>query len=270
MTLKTIAFHSSRGGTGKTVIATNLATIWAKKGLRIALLDLDFRAPSLAGAFSKVITNSPKYWLNDYISGRCKIEEALIDITSAYKFKGKLFLGLANPSIEAIRSTMDKSRSWEVSAVKRLFSMREKLSKKMNIDYIIFDTSPGLQYSSVNAVVSSDTAIIVTTNDEVDLEGSKNLIENLYMELDKKPVILINKIFPQTNQAAKNTEKEVINKIERQLKSPIVASILCYCDVLQAKRTSILAIEKPNHPFIKDLDTIAKTLFLTNKLNLDE
>ena len=104
----------------------------------------------------------------------------------------------------------------------------------------------------------------------IDNSGSKNLIENLYMELDKKPVILINKIFPQTNQAAKNTEKEVINKIERQLKSPIVASILCYCDVLQAKRTSILAIEKPNHPFIKDLDTIAKTLFLTNKLNLDE
>ncbi len=57
---KTLAFHSSRGGTGKTVIATNLATIWAKKGLKIALLDLDFRAPSLAGTFSKAIKKQPK------------------------------------------------------------------------------------------------------------------------------------------------------------------------------------------------------------------
>lgn len=270
MNSKTIAFHSSRGGTGKTVIASNLAAIWAKKGLRIALIDLDFRAPSLAGAFSKVITKPPEFWLNDFIAGQCKIKEALVDISSAYKLKGKLFLGLANPSVEAIQSTINKSRSWEVSAVKRLFSMRETLSEKMHMDYIILDTSPGLQYSSVNAVVSSDTAIIVTTNDEVDLKGSRNLIQNLYMELDKKPVILVNKIFPETINTSKNTEKELINKIEKQLKSPILASILCYCDVLQAKRTTILAIEKPNHPFIKNLETIAKTLFLTNKLNLEK
>jgi septum site-determining protein MinD len=270
MKTKTIAFHSSRGGTGKTVIASNLATIWAKKGLKVALLDLDFRAPSLAGSFSKAIKKQPNCWLNDFISGRCKIEQTLIDVTATYGLKGKLFLGLANPSIEAIRSTMDKSRSWEVSAVKRLFSMRKTLFNKMKMDYIILDTSPGLQYSSVNAVVSSDTAIIVTTNDEVDIEGSKNLIENLYIELDKKPVVLINKIFPETTPTTKSTEKELINKIEKYLKSPIVASILCYCDVLQAKRTTILAIEKPNHPFIKNLETIAKTLFLTNKLNLDE
>ena len=270
MTTKIIAFHSSRGGTGKTVIATNLATIWAKKGLKIALLDLDFRAPSLAGAFSKAIKKQPDYWLNDFISGRCKIEQALIDVTSVYGLKGKLFLGLANPSIEAIRDTMDKSRAWEVSAVKRLFSMRKTLFKEMDMDYIILDTSPGLQYSSINAVVSSDIAIIVTTNDEVDLKGSKNLIENLYIELDKKPVVLINKIFPETQTPTKTTEKEIINKIEKQLKSPIVAAILCYCDVLQAKRTTNLAIEKPNHPFIKNIETIAKTLFLTNKLKLGE
>ena len=270
MTTKTLAFHSSRGGTGKTVIATNLAAIWAKKGLKIALLDLDFRAPSLAGAFSNAIEKQPKYWLNDFISGRCKIEQTLIDVTNFYGLKGKFFLGLANPSIEAIRNTIDKSRSWEVSAVKRLFSMRKTLFKKFNMDYIILDTSPGLQYSSINAVVSSDIAIIVTTNDEVDLKGSKNLIENLYIELDKKPVVLINKIFPETQTQIKDTEKEIIKKIEKQLKSPIITSMLCYCDVLQAKRTSIIAIEKPKHPFVKNLEMMAKTLFLANKLNIEE
>ena len=198
MTTKILAFHSSRGGTGKTVIATNLAVIWANKGLKIALLDLDFRAPSLASAFSKAIKKSPDCWLNEFLSGRCKINQILIDVSSMYELKGKLYLGLANPSIEAIRNTMDKSRAWEVSAVKRLFSMRKTLFKEMEIDYIILDTSPGLQYSSINAVVSSDISILITTNDEVDLLGTKNLIDYLYLELEKNHIVLINKLFPET------------------------------------------------------------------------
>jgi septum site-determining protein MinD len=269
MTKKTIVLHSSRGGTGKTIIATNLAIIWAKTGLNIALLDLDFRAPSLAGAFSKTIKKQPKYWLNDFLLGRCKIEQALIDVTSTYKIKGKLLIGLANPSIEAIRNTMDKSRAWEVSAVKRLFSIQKTLFKQNNIDYIILDTSPGLQYSSINAVVSSDISIIVTTNDEVDLRGTRNLIEDLYIELDKNPIVLINKVFPETQTPTKQNQKELIAKIENQLESPIITTIPCYCDVLQAKRTSIIAIEKPNHPFTRNLEKIAKTLFLTDKIILE-
>jgi hypothetical protein len=83
-------------------------------------------------------------------------------------------------------------------------------------------------------------------------------------------MVLINKVFPETQTPKNKIEKEIISKIEKQLKSPIIAAILCYCDVLQAKRTSILAIEKPNHPFVKNLETIAKTLFLTDKLNFKE
>ena len=52
---KIIAIHSSRGGTGKTTIAANLTATFAQGGLNITLLDLDFRAPSLFGVFSKGI-----------------------------------------------------------------------------------------------------------------------------------------------------------------------------------------------------------------------
>lgn len=270
MTTKTLTFHSSRGGTGKTVIATNLAAIWAKKGLKIALLDFDFRAPSLAGGFSKVIKEMPNCWLNDYISGRCKINQSLIDVSGIFGLKGELHIGLANPSIEAIRNTMDKSRAWEVSAVKRLFSMRKTLFKEMKIDYIILDTSPGLQYSSINAVVSSDISIIITTNDEVDLLGTKRLIEELYLELEKNPIVLINKIFPETRLLTEQNQKKLISEIENQLESPIITTIPCYCEVLRAKRTSIIAIEKPNHPFTKNLEKIAKTLFLADKIMLEK
>ena len=122
MRKKVLSIHSSRGGTGKTVIATNLAAIYAIKGLNVALLDLDFRAPSLVDVFSKGIREPVRHWLNDFLDGRCKAEQALTDVSKAYGLKGKLLLGLANPAIEAIRNTMEKSRAWEVTAVKKLFS----------------------------------------------------------------------------------------------------------------------------------------------------
>ncbi|MEJ2724265.1 MAG: P-loop NTPase, partial [Deltaproteobacteria bacterium] len=61
---KAISIHSSLGGTGKTVIAVNLAVILAKKGFKIAILDLDFRAPSLATVFSEGFETPVKCWLN--------------------------------------------------------------------------------------------------------------------------------------------------------------------------------------------------------------
>ena len=116
------------------------------KGLNVALLDLDFRAPSLATVFSKGIRDPVRHWLNDFLDGRCTVEQALINVSEAYGLKGRLLIGLANPAIEAIRNTMEKSRAWEVTAVKKLFSLRSTLFNDMNIDCCIFDTSPGVQY----------------------------------------------------------------------------------------------------------------------------
>jgi MinD-like ATPase involved in chromosome partitioning or flagellar assembly len=255
---KVISIHSSRGGTGKTVIATNLAAIYAKKGLNVAILDLDFRAPSLAGVFP--IRNPVRCWLNDVLDGRCAAEQAFVDVSSRFGLKGKLLVGYSNPSIDAIRSLMDKSRSWEVTAVKRLFALRSKLFTDQEIDYCIFDTSPGVQYTSMNAVVSSDIPVIVATSDSLDLEGVKNMLVELYDAFAKKPVVLINKIFPETRVGLNEKQSDSLSRMEKVLKHPIIGVIPCFCDVLRSERSSLLAIENPNHPFIKSLEEIAEKL----------
>lgn len=257
---KVISIHSSRGGTGKTLIATNLAVVYANKGLNVALLDLDFRAPSLSTVFSKGIKMPVQYWLNNYLDGQCTAKQALIDVSKAYNLKGRLLVGLANPAIEAIRNIMEKSRSWEVTAVKKLFSLRSTLIDEMNVDYCIFDTSPGIQYSSINAVISSNISIIVTTMDSLDMKGVKNMLVELYDVFDKKTVILINKVFPETRAWSSEKQREMTGVMERMLKHSVVNVIPCYCDVLQADRASFLAIDKPFHPFLKDLAVVAEKL----------
>src|SRR5919204_4516669 len=74
-----IAFHSYKGGTGKTTIAANLAALLAKKGHRVFLLDLDVYAPSLHSYFDK----EPKRWINDFLNGTAEVGDVIMDLTSA-------------------------------------------------------------------------------------------------------------------------------------------------------------------------------------------
>lgn len=270
MKKKAISIHSSRGGTGKTVVATNLAAIYAIKGLNVALLDFDFRAPSLVDVFSRGIRDPVRHWLNDFLDGRCKADQALTDVSEVYGLKGKLLLGLANPAIEAIQNIMEKSRAWEVTAVKRLFSLRSALFNDMDIDYCILDTSPGVQYTSINAVVGSDISVVVTTLDSLELKGLENMLTELYDAFGKKTVILINKVFPETRVWPSDEQKNLISEMEKVLKHPIIGVIPCYCDVLQAKRTSLLTVDDPYHPFLRNLKEVAEKLGVGIKKNLEE
>jgi septum site-determining protein MinD len=260
MNPKAISIHSSRGGTGKTVIATNLAVILANRGFNVALLDLDFRAPSLATVFSEAIETPVKCWLNDFLNGKCTPEETLIDVSGKYLLKGRLLVGMANPAMEAVRNIMEKSRAWEVTAVKKLFSLLSTIFNNMRLDFCISDTSPGMQYSSINAIVSSDISLVITTLDSLDLKGTEDMLVELYDGLDKKTVVLVNKFSPQTRIKSSGINGSLANKLERILKHPVIGVIPCYCDVLQTERTTLLAVEKPNHPFILNLEEVAEKL----------
>jgi MinD-like ATPase involved in chromosome partitioning or flagellar assembly len=257
---KVIAFHSSRGGTGKTTIATNLAITYLSKGLNIALLDLDFRAPSLFSIFSNVLQVPVKNWLNDFMLNKCTLEQTLIDVSEEYGSSGKLFLGLANPALESIRSMTGRSRAWEVSAAKKLFSIRTTLFNDMHIDYCILDTSPGIQYSSINAVVSSDVTAIVTTLNPVDIKGVKTMLTEFYDEFEKNAVVLINKVFPQTRIWSESKLNELADQMEETFEHTVIGTIPCYCDVLEANRGSFLVVEQPHHPFLADLQEVANKL----------
>jgi len=257
---KCISIHSYKGGTGKTIIATNLAAILALKGFNVALLDLDLRAPSLYGTFASSVDSSYDCFLNTYLDGRCEAENSIIDISKKLGSKGRFFVGLANPDINAISAMANKSKAWEVSSVKRLFNLRKKLLTDLKVDYVLIDTSPGVQYNSINAIVSSDLSIVITTNDSVDLQGTSSMLHELYEQFDRKAVILVNKVFP--NQKSQFTDFKVTatQKAEKILGHRIMSIIPCYCEILEGDRSKIIAIEKPSHPFVKDLEVVIQKL----------
>jgi septum site-determining protein MinD len=250
---KIIAVHSYKGGTGKTSLAANLAATYARRGKKVCLMDLDFRAPSLHAIFT---AQKAEYWLNDYLNGVCDIDRVLVDVSREHGNDGKLFVALANPSTEAIRDMTAKDRKWEMKALGRLLSLRSSLLNDKDLDYIIFDTSPGLQYSSINAIVTADLVLVVTSLDASDIKGSQRMTRELYDLFEKKTGILVNKVI-----ADYLSSPEEAKKFNKHLKSvhslPILATIPCFCDVLRAAGDFIFSEEKPDHPFTENLNALA-------------
>lgn len=249
---KIIAVHSYKGGTGKTSLSVNLAASYARRGKKVCLMDLDFRAPSLHTLFKNL---KSEYWLNDYLNGICEIDKVLVDAGKDY-INGKLVVALANPSTEAIRDMTAKDRKWEMKALGRLLSLRSSLLNGGVLDCIILDTSPGLQYSSINAIVTADVVLVVTSLDASDVDGSRRMTSELYDLFEKKTGILVNKVIAEY-LSSEQERKEFDKQIKNIYSLPVLATIPCFCDVLRAKGDRIFSEEKPNHPFTKTLDELA-------------
>jgi len=253
---KIIAIHSYKGGTGKTLLAVNLAALYANQGKSVCLLDLDFRAPSLQAVFK---VHNAEYWLNDYLNGVCEIKKTLKDFSLTHVRRGKFLVGFANPSTEAIREMTAKDRKWEMKALGRLLSLKTSLLNDMQLDYVIFDTSPGLQYSSINAIVSADLALVVSGMDISDIKGTQRMIDELYDLFEKKTGLVMNKVFVEILQS-KTHRADLAKQLMNSYNLPLIEMIPCFCDILREGGTKIFATENPEHPFIKTLDRVATTI----------
>ncbi len=228
------------------MLSVNLAMIFADKGKKVCLLDLDLRAPSLSSTFN----NNKRYWVNDYLNKACKVENILTDCTPKYIKSGRLFVGLADPSTEAIREITSKDRKWEMKALGRLLSLKEHLLKEMNFDYVICDSSPGLQYSSINTIVVADLVLVITSIDQSDVDGTQRMIHDLYDLYEKKTGIVVNKV-PETILSGKTHLKLDTHHL------PIVNIVPCSCDVLQSGGEYLFAFEKTEHTVTQSLREIA-------------
>ncbi|HRE91454.1 MAG TPA: AAA family ATPase, partial [Myxococcota bacterium] len=70
-----IAIASGKGGVGKTHLTVSLAVLFARRGLRVLVIDADM---GLANA-DLLLDVEPERGLSDVARGRCSVEEALVE-----------------------------------------------------------------------------------------------------------------------------------------------------------------------------------------------
>jgi chromosome partitioning protein len=211
---KCIAFHSYKGGTGKTTIASNFAALLAKKGYKVFLLDLDVYAPSMQSYFKK----EPKKWINDYLYANAELDDVLLDLTPTISEKnydgaknknhanGRLWVAFSNSKKEEIYKLeggtgggggAGKQDTSKIQLLRRFILLREQLISQYDADYIIIDTSPGIRYWSINALAVADTLFLTLKMGDLDIEGTRKMADEIYGSFTKfgaKSYLLLNRV----------------------------------------------------------------------------
>jgi chromosome partitioning protein len=259
---RTLAFHSYKGGTGKTTLVANIAANYAMRGMNVCLFDFDLYAPSLTTYFRK----TPELYLNDFLAGEAEMSDILVDVSSELGLKGKVLLGLSSAKKEDVHEIeIHHDMKWQFKALRRFLAAKKELFQDFEMDYIILDTSPGIRYWSVNAIAAADLLFLIMKGHEMDIVGTKKMIEDTYDSLTKfgsRKFIILNKIpgaspLPKYQGEYNEWEKD----IQQELGTQVLGSIPCFCDVQFNKHEFLSIITMADHPFSKYVITVA------NKIN---
>ena len=293
-----IAFHSYKGGTGKTTIACNLAAMLAFKGYNVSLLDLDVYAPSLHSYFDC----NPDKWINDLLFENSDLREIMVDMTPALtkytaegndKKLGKLLVGFSNPQKEEIYKLEGsiKTANANIQLLRRFVQLREDLISDYDSDYVILDTSPGIRYWSINSLAVADVLFLTLKYGDLDIEGTIKMAKDIYGSFTKfgsKSFLLLNRVagycFPRAHALSSQPEKSNNNNsiiqvpeeapielaaikdelgsdtfLSAQTRMEMISSIPCYCDIQFKKKEFLTVLQHPDHPFAKQLEHLAMT-----------
>jgi chromosome partitioning protein len=214
-----IAFHSYKGGTGKTTIASNLSAYLAKQGFKVVLLDLDLYSPSLHTYFKTTAKKS----INDYLySSYSNVQDIIADLSFAVSYDkktsdldkvdqfvtnnsyglqksmtGRFLVGFSNSNMENLQRLDVSGIDSQKHFFRKLVMFRDQIISKFNPDYIILDTSPGIRFWSLNALAISDIFFLTLKVGDIDINGTKIMIKEIYesfINSGTKSFLLWNKV----------------------------------------------------------------------------
>ncbi len=248
---KIISTHSFRGGTGKSNTTANLAVLTAKAGYRVGVIDTDIQSPGIHVLFrmeESVITKS----LNDYLWGRCRIEEAAYDVTE--RSVGDIREDGERPRLFLIPSSLKTGEIAKILRegydVGRLNDGFQDLLKDLQLDFLFVDTHPGVNEETLLSIAVSDTLILIVRPDQQDFQGTAVTVE-LARKLEVPEMfIVINKVPAGTDPTALRVQVELLFDADVQAVLPL--------SIEMARNASgdIFCNRFPDHPLTQELKAI--------------
>jgi MinD-like ATPase involved in chromosome partitioning or flagellar assembly len=233
-----ISIHSFRGGTGKSNTTANIATLLAMSGRRVGVIDTDITSPGIHVLFG-VNADELGFTLNDYLWGKCSIEQAAHDVTTqlGQAITGKVFL--VPSSMKAGEISRVLKEGYDVGLLNDGFN---QVIDDLNLDVLMIDTHPGLNEETLLSIAISDALVIVMRPDSQDYQGTSVTVD-VARRLDvPRLLLMINKVPAVFDAAATKARAEQIYQCE-------VAAVIPHSDDLMALASSgIFVLRFPEHP----------------------
>jgi MinD-like ATPase involved in chromosome partitioning or flagellar assembly len=247
---KIISVHSFRGGTGKSNTTANISALLAMDGSRVGVVDTDIASPGIHVLFNLDETEMV-HSLNDYLWGKCAIEEAAHDVTGHVggEIKGQIFL--IPSSIKAGEIARILREGYDVGLLNDGF---RDVVEKLKLDYLLIDTHPGLNEETLLSIAISNALVIILRPDSQDYQGTAVTVD-VAKKLDvPKMLMLVNKVPSQFDL------EDVRTRVE-QTYDATVAAVLPHSDEMMTLASSgIFSIRYPDHPMTKGLISLVEQL----------
>jgi len=190
---------SGKGGTGKTVVTTNLAVLLARSGRRVLLFDADL---GLANAHL-LLGLSPDYDISQLLSGEKKIEDIVVEGPHGVQLipGGSGFSKLA------------ELKDWRFRYLARQFGDYEE-----KFDIIFVDLSAGISPQVMRFLSASHEIILVTNPDITALIDAYATIKSLTKVRHKVRVkLLINRV--RKHEELESAYNKLIGIVNKHLKN---------------------------------------------------
>jgi len=150
---RVVCVASGKGGTGKSILATNLAVLRAQRGERVLLVDFD---AGLANAHL-LLGLAPRFDMSHVAEGAASLEQALIEGPAGVRL---LSGGVGRPAL----ATPTRRE------LERLFRALRPLEDVF--DLIVIDHGAGLGYATVAHLAATSTLILVTSHEVTGLSDA--------------------------------------------------------------------------------------------------
>ena len=166
----TIGVYSGKGGVGKTTVACNLATILAKQGERVGLLDVDIDCPNVTRVMG--ITDKP-----DYRDGQISPAEGH---------------GVKVVSMAFFQENEDEAIIWRGPMIHNAINQFLQSTVWGELDYLIVDLPPGTSDSplTVMQTIPVDGFVVVSTPQDLAIIDAKRCI-NMIRKLNLNVVGIV-------------------------------------------------------------------------------
>lgn len=245
-----ISVHSFRGGTGKSNLTANVATLLALDGKRVGVIDTDIQSPGIHILFGLRGENI-KASLNDYIWRGREIKETAQDVTANLggKIRGQIFL--IPSSIKPGEITRVLREGYDAQKLAQGF---RKLADDLKLDALLIDTHPGLNEETLLSLVISHSLAIVLRPDQQDYEGTAVTVKIARELKVPKMVLVVNKAPPALDPEA------IRAKVESAYDCEVAAVMPHSDDLMNLASECIFAIRYPEHPITKLYRQVAETL----------
>ncbi len=234
---KIISIHSFRGGTGKSNTTANVSTLLAAGGLRVGVIDTDIQSPGIHVLFG-LGEDDMVHSLNDYLWGKCDIEDTAHDLTASLgmPLKGQIYL--IPSSIKAGEIARVLREGYDVGLLNDGF---HELVESLDLDVLMIDTHPGLNEETLLSIAISDGLAIIMRPDQQDYQGTGVTVEVANKLNVPRLVIIVNKT-PQVYNF-----DQVQEQVEKLYKTE-VAAVMPHSDEMMALASAgIFALRYPDH-----------------------